>query len=61
MLPITVAGKEHDIHMTDEEAEAKKKLFAWALMPGCLTPMLVLLTPVPDELLPCAVASSSCI
>lgn len=43
--------------MTDEEAEAENKLFSWAMMPGCLTPMLVLLTPVPDELLPCAVAS----
>lgn len=55
-IPITITGKEHDVHTTDEEAEAAEGIFAWALMPGCQTPKVALLTPVPDEL-PCAVAS----
>ena len=56
MLPITLTGQEHDAHMTDEEAEAAEGIFAWPLMPGCQTPKVAFLTPVPDEL-PCAVAS----
>lgn len=56
-LPITAAGKGHDAHMADEEAEAQEGLFAWTLMPGCLTPKQLLLTPVSDKLLPHTVAS----
>lgn len=55
-IPITITGKEHDAHKTDEEAEAAEGIFAWALMPGCQMPKVALLTPVLDEL-PCAVAS----
>ena len=44
-LPIAIAGKEHDVHTTDEKAEAAERLFAWALMLGCLTPTPVPLTP----------------
>lgn len=57
-LPITITDKEHDVHTTDEEAEAAEGIFAWPLMPGCQIPKVALLTPVPDEL-PGAVASGT--